>query len=217
MASLGRSSRAPTMMGKLIVLNGGSSSGKTTLAQAFQDLAPECWMHLGIDLFWCAIPPGQLDLERVRPEYYTWDAVIEADGREWFTVHPGPLLDKAMHARYRAIRAYLEDGMNVIADDVIWKREWLLDALRIFEAGKVWLVGIRVSDEEGARREMERGDRHAGWNRGSARAAHADIEYDFELDTTDSSVPALARELHERYQTCRDPKAFDRLRERFLS
>lgn len=203
--------------GKLIVLNGGSSSGKTSLARAFQDIAPECWMHIGIDVFWLALPPGQLDLERVRPEYYTWDSVVEADGREWFTVHPGPLLDKAMHARYRAIRAFLDDGMNVIADDVMWKREWLVDALRIFEGCRVWLVGVNVSDEEGASREAKRGDRHAGWNRGSARAAHADLEYDFELDTTTSPIPTLARELHERYQACSDPGAFGKLRKRFLA
>jgi chloramphenicol 3-O phosphotransferase len=85
------------------------------------------------------------------------------------------------------------------------------------EGCKVWLVGSHVSDEEGARREIERGDRHAGWNGGSARAADADVVYDFELDTTDSSVAVLARKLDEAYEACRDPKAFDRLRERFLS
>ncbi|EPZ65721.1 hypothetical protein TBKG_03601 [Mycobacterium tuberculosis '98-R604 INH-RIF-EM'] len=79
--------------GKLILLNGGSSAGKTSLALAFQDLAAECWMHIGIDLFWFALPPEQLDLARVRPEYYTWDSAVEADGLEWFTVHPGPILD----------------------------------------------------------------------------------------------------------------------------
>lgn len=82
--------------GKLILLNGGSSAGKTSLALAFQDLAAECWMHIGIDLFWFALPPEQLDLARVRPEYYTWDSAVEADGLEWFTVHPGPILDLAM-------------------------------------------------------------------------------------------------------------------------
>lgn len=143
--------------GKLILLNGGSSAGKTSLALAFQDLAAECWMHIGIDLFWFALPPEQLDLARVRPEYYTWDSAVEADGLEWFTVHPGPILDLAMHSRYRAIRAYLDNGMNVIADDVIWTREWLVDALRVFEGCRVWMVGVHVSDEEGARRELERG------------------------------------------------------------
>ncbi|AXN44022.1 Chloramphenicol 3-O phosphotransferase [Mycobacterium marinum] len=202
--------------GKLILLNGGSSAGKTSLALAFQDLAAECWMHLGIDVFWKALPPKQLDLARVWPQYYTWESVVEADGLDWFTVHPGPILDQAMHARYHAIRAYLDNGMNVVADDVIWKREWLIDALQIFEGVQVWMVGVHVSDEEGARREEERGDRYAGWNRGSARAAHRDAEYDFELDTTASPVRELARELYETYQACPQPTAFDRLRKRFL-
>ena len=105
-------------------------------------------------------PPEQLDLARVRPEYYTWASEVEADGLDWFTVHPGPILDQAMHARYQAIRAYLEHGMNVIADDVIWKRDWLVDALRVFEGCWVWMVGVHVADGEGARREQERGDRH---------------------------------------------------------
>lgn len=203
--------------GELIILNGGSSAGKTSLAMAFQDLAAECWMHLGIDLFWFALPPAQLDLDRVRPEYYTWDCVVEDDGLDWFTVHPGPLLDQAMHARYHAIRAYLDNGMNVIADEVIWKREWLVDALRIFEGCTVWMVGVHVSDQEGARREQKRGNRYPGWNRGSARAAHADAEYDFELDTTATPVQMLARDLHDRYRACREPTAFNRLHKRFLS
>jgi chloramphenicol 3-O phosphotransferase len=203
--------------GKLILLNGGSSAGKTSLALAFQDVADECWMHLGIDVFWLALPPKQLDLARVRPDYYSWDSVVEADGLDWFTVHPGPILDRAMHARYHAIRAYLDNGMNVVADDVIWTRKWLVDALRVFDGCQVWMVGVRVSDAEGARREAERGDRYAGWNRGSARAAHADAEYDFELDTTATPAPALARHLHQRYLACREPGAFHRLQKRFLS
>ena len=68
------------MTTRVIVLNGGSSSGKTAIARAFQDLAPECWMQLGIDMFWYAIPQSQLDLQQVRPEYYTWDVTVDDDG-----------------------------------------------------------------------------------------------------------------------------------------
>ena len=110
-------------------------------------------MHLGIDMFWFAIPPSQTDMQQVRPEYHTWDAVVEDDGLQWLSLTPGPLLNKAMHTRYRAIRVYLEEGINVIADDLIWTRDWLVDFLRIFEGYEVWLVGVHVSDEEGARRE----------------------------------------------------------------
>jgi chloramphenicol 3-O phosphotransferase len=203
------------MKGKLIVLNGGSSAGKSSVAVEFQELVSECWMHLGIDVFWGALPQSQLDLQRARPEYYTWDITVDADRLEWLSVTPGPLLDKAMHTRYLAVRVCLDEGMNVIVDELFFTRDWLVDFLRIFEGYQVWLVGVHVSDEEGARRESERSGRTAGANRGSARAAHADLEYDFEVDTTDVPIPAVAQELHEKYQACPHPGSFDRLRERF--
>ena len=70
-----------------------------------------------------------------------------------------PLLIKAMHARYLAIKVFLDEGINVISDDLVWTRDWLVDFLRIFEGDEVWLAGIHVSDKEGARSEVERGDR----------------------------------------------------------
>jgi chloramphenicol 3-O phosphotransferase len=68
-----------------------------------------------------------------------------------------------------------------------------------------------------ARRERERSGRVAGANRGSARAAHADAEYDVEIDTTDGQLAALAQELHSKYLACPHPEAFGRLRKRLLS
>jgi len=142
-------------------------------------------------MFWFAIPPSQTDMQQVRPEYHTWDAVVEDDGLQWFSLTPGPLLNKAMRARYRAIRVYLEEGINVIADDLIWTREWLVDFLRIFEGYEVWLVGVtyRMRKAPVGGRALQR---HPGTNRGSARAAYADVEYDFEIDTTDAPLPELA-------------------------
>lgn len=62
-------------------------------------------------------------------------------------------------------------------------------------------IGVYVSDAEGARRENARGNRHAGWNRGSARSAHAHSLYDLTVDTTDQSpedcASAIKRALDE--------------------
>lgn len=59
-------------LGKLIIINGGSSVGKTSLCHALQNLLPECYMLIGIDLFWLALPPKQLDLSQVEPQYYSY-------------------------------------------------------------------------------------------------------------------------------------------------
>jgi chloramphenicol 3-O phosphotransferase len=86
--------------GTLIILNGGSSAGKTTLGKALQDTMGECYLLLGIDAFWFTLPPRQLDLDRAEPDYYSWDVTIE-DGLEYFKVTPGPILDRVMQGRYR--------------------------------------------------------------------------------------------------------------------
>ena len=85
--------------GKIIILNGGSSAGKTTLAQAFQDLMlPQTYLLQGIDMFWFSLPPKELDLDRVDPEFYSHMSDIY-DGKEEFRIVPGPLLDKLMLGR----------------------------------------------------------------------------------------------------------------------
>lgn len=202
------------MPGKLVILNGGSSAGKTSLARALQDLFDEPYLLLGIDAFWFAIPPRQLDLDRVEPRYYTW-RVHEENGKEYFEIVPGPILDQVMAGRYRAIRAYLDLGLNVIADEVLWKREWLEDAVRLLESYEVYLVGVHVSDTEGARREHDRGDRHEGWNRGSARAAHRHCpSYDLEIDTTQLSPAAAAEKIKHLLEGHQAPSAVPQLRRR---
>lgn len=201
--------------GTLIILNGGSSAGKTSLGRALQDLYEEPYLLLGIDAFWMAIPPKQLDLEHVEPRYYTCKSHFE-NGLEYFEITPGPILDRVMRVRYEAIARYLDAGFNVIADDVMWKREWLLDALEIFRGYRVIFVGVYVSDAEGARREQVRGDRHPGWDRGSARFAHRDAIYDLTVDTTAEPPDAIARRIRNLLESETMPTAFDQLRAKFL-
>ena len=59
--------------------------------------------------------PRQLDLNRVEPDYYSWDVTIE-DGLEYFKVTPGPILDRVMEGRYRGIRS----------NSSIWVSMWSL-------------------------------------------------------------------------------------------
>ena len=60
---------------RIVLLNGTSSSGKTTLVRALQDRLPDPWLELGIDRFVFALPrrylsqPGWSEVFRyVRPE-----------------------------------------------------------------------------------------------------------------------------------------------------
>jgi chloramphenicol 3-O phosphotransferase len=46
---------------QVIVLNGGSSSGKTGIARCLQAILPEPWIRLGVDDLVDALPPSLLD------------------------------------------------------------------------------------------------------------------------------------------------------------
>jgi chloramphenicol 3-O phosphotransferase len=158
---------------------------------------------MGIDLFWLSLPPKQLDLDKVEPEYYRWE-MESRDGKEQFRVVPGPILDELMYGRYYAIQPYLDRGFNIIADEVLWKKEWLEDCRRALEGYEVSFVHVYCDDQEGARRETARGDRHAGWNRGSAYYSKLYLDRcDAEIDTTHQSPSECAKTLIDELQTKR--------------
>ena len=46
--------------GKMIIINGASSSGKSTVSKCLQDILLENYCHIGVDTFWLGIPPKQL-------------------------------------------------------------------------------------------------------------------------------------------------------------
>jgi phospho-2-dehydro-3-deoxyheptonate aldolase len=46
----------PSTFGSVILLNGTSSAGKSTLASAVQEVMDAPYLHLGIDLFFDALP-----------------------------------------------------------------------------------------------------------------------------------------------------------------
>lgn len=202
-------------VGKIVILVGGSSAGKTSLGKALQAELKELYVLMGIDMFWFTLPPKQLDLDQVDPDYYSWH-MEERDGKPLFVIKPGPILDRLMIARYPAIRAYLDAGFNVIADEVLWKREWLEECIKALDGYDVTFVKVFCSDEEGARREIARGDRHVGWNRGSAYYSDLDCLYDAEIDTTSHSPAECAKLLATQLQTT-EGSAFKKMRSQFFA
>jgi chloramphenicol 3-O phosphotransferase len=52
-----QSNRQP---GRVLILNGGSSAGKTTLGRKLQSMLTGPWLLLGIDLFLWMLPAGMV-------------------------------------------------------------------------------------------------------------------------------------------------------------
>ena len=86
-------------LGRVLVLHGTSSAGKTSLAKALQAVLPEAHLHVQLNAFRDMEPPGYWnDLDPA-----TRELRIEA-------------LCRAMHA---AVAAFARNGQHVILDTVL--------------------------------------------------------------------------------------------------
>jgi chloramphenicol 3-O phosphotransferase len=175
------------MATQVLLLNGASSAGKTSLALAIQALLPEPWLTLGIDTLIGAMPLKLLGT----PDGLT----IHADGQ--ITVGPGW---RALEDDWRrALGAMARAGVRLVIDEVMLggatgQASWN-EALA--GLGVLW-VAVRCEPAELARREAARGDRVAGMSALQVPVVHAGVAYDLELDTTRLGADECARQVVDR-------------------
>lgn len=166
----------------MIVLNGGSSSGKSGIARCLQAILPDPWLTFGVDSLIEAMPLS----------WRTSAAGIDfaPDGE----VIIGPRF-RALEAAWTAgIAAMARAGARIIIDDVFlggaasqqrWKAA--LGTLPV-----LW-VGVRCDAAVAAGREMARGDRPGGMAASQAELVHRDVVYDAEVDSTHTEAVDCAR------------------------
>jgi chloramphenicol 3-O phosphotransferase len=150
-------------VGRIILLNGASSSGKSSIARELQRQLPTPFLHLSIDHL---RDSGVLPLERFRSKEFAW-----ADARENFFI-----------GFERAVAAFAGAGNDVIVDHVIETREWRERFDAVLSGCDVFLVGVHCPLEELERREAARGDRPLGDARRDFFMVHEHCAYDFEVD-----------------------------------
>jgi chloramphenicol 3-O phosphotransferase len=166
---------------QVIVLNGGSSAGKSGIARCLQAILPDPWLALGPDTLVQAMPAG-------RPG----DPLIEFPPDGAVLVGPG---FRALEAAWiTGVAAMARSGARIIVDEVFLggaasQRRWR-DAL----AGlPVLWVGVRCAAPVAAARELARGDRVAGMAATQAELVHRGVRYDLEVDTATAEALDCAR------------------------
>lgn len=166
----------------IIILNGGSSSGKTSIAKSLQDLLPSTWLRFSIDDLIDAMPRSMFETNT--------GIVFHSDG----TVNPGAEFRNLEAAWMQGIAAMVRAGARVIVDDVFVsgvdaRKRWQV----ALEGLSVLWVGVRCDPNVAAMRENERGDRIPGMAASQALKVHIDMDYDIEVDTTEASTGDCAK------------------------
>ncbi|WP_132142759.1 chloramphenicol phosphotransferase CPT [Kribbella antiqua] len=161
------------MSGWVIVLNGGSSSGKGSIARCLQAVLPEPWLAFSVDDFVDALPAAMQASD---------DGIDFGPNGE---VNVGPAFKQLDAAWSAGIAAMARAGANVIIDDVFLggagsQQRWI-DAFGNLDV--LW-VGVRCAADVAAEREAARGDRTVGMAALQADIVHEGVRYDVEVDTT---------------------------------
>lgn len=202
--------------GKIIFLNGTSSAGKTTLAHALQEILPEPYIHIALDQFRDGMPARYRGLNA--PVGSTGERglnvvpVAHAEGA-YTAVRFGEMGQKMLRGMRRAIVALVNEGNNVIIDDIILEPEFLDDYLDAFEELTVYFVGVRCPLDVINQREQLRPGRFPGTARGHFDICHAHGVYDVEVDTATTLPDECAAQVYEVIRGSA-PAAFESLRAR---
>jgi chloramphenicol 3-O phosphotransferase len=171
-------------MTQVIVLNGGSSSGKSSIARALQDVLPEQWLTFGVDVLIDALP-GAGDDPRS-------GLVLEPNG----TVTVGPEFGALEVVWYGALALMAHNGASLILDEVFLTgaagQRRIRSALKGLDV--LW-VGVHCDPGVAAARESRRPERVRGMAVRQAVAVHKGVVYDMEVDTTSCSVQECAHRI----------------------
>lgn len=167
---------------QVIVLNGGSSSGKSGLARSLQTALPDAWLSLSIDTLVDAMPARLTT---------GGDGIGFADDGG---VDVGQEFMALQDAWIAGLVAMARAGAHIVVDDVFLgggasQRRWL-DALG--DVPTLW-VGVRCDAAVAEAREAARGDRVAGMAAKQAEVVHEGVAYDLEVDTTHTGSGDCAR------------------------
>lgn len=177
--------------GRIIVLNGTSSSGKSTLAKALQAALPEPALVIGIDTFVFALPSRYLD----QPLWSEVFRYVRDDGATDgpFRIETGPLGEELVSGMHRSVAALATAGLDVIVDHVLLEAAWLDECGRLWSDREWWLVGVRCPLAVVEQRERERRDRTLGQAAAQYAVVHAHAgTYDVEVDTSELSPETAA-------------------------
>ena len=178
--------------GTVIILNGPSSVGKSSIIKAFQAKQSIPWLSIGIDNFFVGVLPPKFYLES-KPEHYVVMHGIPSEDKDGklFTLEVGSEGQKVIKGMHRAIAAYANAGNNVIVDYIKYEQAWLPDLREALHGINVIWVGITASLETIQQREKKRGTSPEGHARSHYHTVHQSINYDLILDT-DNLTPEQA-------------------------
>lgn len=176
-------------LGNIVLLNGTSSAGKSTIARALQEMMEEPYLHSGIDHFLRNFP------QRLVMAGEGWQVTFAED--RFMGIEILPLGYHLLAGMYRAMVAIAEAGIDVIVDDVIYDERVLETAVSILHNHNALFVGIHCPLAVAEQREIDRGDRSLGGAQLFYDKVHRHGIYDLVVDSSAAGPLECAQQIKQ--------------------
>ena len=163
------------MPGRVVLLNGVGSAGKSSIAKALQAIATTPFLNVQMDAFLDMLPEALQD----HPETFRYRTVTE-DGHSAVAIETGPLGARLLRGMREAVAAMARAG-NDLLEGVTFHAVGVFAPLEVLEA-----------------RESARGDRLPGLARWQFGRVHRDMQYDLKVDTSTASTMECALAIKDR-------------------
>jgi chloramphenicol 3-O phosphotransferase len=199
--------------GNIIILNGTSSSGKTSIVRALQEIMEEPYLDAGIDKFLWMLPRRYINDPLYWRQVFEYQWYGEGDQRG-YEIKTGSLGFTLVSGMHRAVQSLSVSGNHSIVDHVLLEPDWLAECACLYADLPAWLVGVRCPLEVLEERERQRKDRTLGQARAQFYRVHAHGVYDIEVDTSVNQPMECALQIKEFITGERKPAAFKELRNR---
>ena len=191
------SSEAPADVspGKIILLNGASSSGKSSLARVLQATLPGPFWHFSIDHLMAA---SVLPQQRIDSGEFSW-----RDLRHHF-----------FEGFHRCLPALARGGNNLIVEHIVETEDWMNRLLFLLADFGIYFVGVHCALPELERRATARGIRKLDEARADHEVTHTFGRYDLEVDTTSEQPQQIGAALVAAWKTRQRPSTFEKMASR---
>jgi chloramphenicol 3-O phosphotransferase len=171
--------------GKILIINGTSSSGKTTFAKALRPALGEPFC------------------------YYASDQLADGGFRSRIESAEEPSeRQRFFDGFHLSIAAFAHAGNNLIVEHIVEEQSWADDLGALLRPFDVFWIGLHAPWEELMRRERERKDRTIGEACFHLKT-HLYTHYDIEIQSTRplvESVPEVVQAWNNRFDVRRPPK-----------
>ena len=191
------------MKPQLILLNGTSSAGKSSIVKCLQEKLQDPYLDMGLDKFLYMLPHHHL-------KQPLWKEV-------WDHTSAGEVGNRLMSGMHHSIKSMIDRGNLVIADHVLIEKSWVAELADLFHDQSAYFIGVHCPLDIVVQRELDRKDRTLGSARAQHPIVHQYAHYDFSIDSSTMTPEKSADQILEFLASGAAPIGFAKTREQFIS